>query len=44
MDERFLGLLVVEKVSVGTMLSMRASSFWNKARFFTNSFENSRGP
>lgn len=44
-DERFFGLLlVVENVLVGTMVSMRASSLWNRLLFFTSSFENSRAP
>ena len=43
-DERFFGLLMVEKALVSTMLSMRASSLWNRLRVFTNSFENSRAP
>lgn len=45
MHERFFDLLlVVENVLVGTMVSMRASSLWNRLLFFTTSFENSRAP
>lgn len=44
-DERFFDvLLVVENVLVGTMVSTRASSLWNRLLFFTTSFENSRAP
>lgn len=43
-DRRFLGLLMVEDGSVGTMLLMRASSLWNRLLFFTSNFENSRAP
>lgn len=43
-NKRFFGLLMVEEGWMGTMLSMRASSLWNKLLFFTNSFENSRAP
>ena len=43
-DERSFDLLGSMEGLVGTMLSMRASSLWNKLLFFTSSFENSRAP
>ena len=43
-DERFFDLLGSVEGLVGTMLSMRASSLWNKLLFFTTNFENSRAP
>ncbi len=43
-NKRFFGLLGLVEGLGGTMLSMRASSVWNKLLFFTSSFENSRAP